>query len=789
MLEAHAPERETSIDVIKQVNYLGPLVVLLFFICVLIPLFRLSPPPAVSSGAPETEFSSERALKHARAVAAKPRPMDAPGHAEAREYILSELARIGVETQVQTAMVVDQPGRSYIPAATVRNIVARIPGVENSKAILLVGHYDTVPSSTGAGDNASAVAAMLETARALKASPPLKNDVTFLFTDCEEVSLMGAKAYMSEFPGAKDAGLVLNFEALGNGGASLMFETGNENRWVIREFAKASRRPIATSLSNDIYKVLPYLSDFQVFKDAGAPGLNFAFLNNAIAHHTNFDSLPYLDERSVQHHGEYALSLTRHFGNLNLNENGGGSSVYFDVLGLWLVHYPATWAILFAGLAGLLFIAVTVYGFRKGLLKARGILMGVIELSLSAALAAIVSSLLWRVITLAHVEYRMFPGGYTYNDQLYLVGLIALTITITSALMISFRKKNRTESLTVGAALCWLILSVITSLVLPGVSYLFTWPLIFGLLGLGMLFSTGENMPLRKLVAVVVICAPTLFLFTPLIVLLVAGVSLNWVSGVIFLVVLVLGLLALPLSLVSPRRNWLLPVVSALAFVVIIIAGSATRGFSKERPKPNNVFYALNADSGKAVWASYDQVKDQYTSQFFPPDSERGSLLDILPGGFNRYMKHEAPPIAVAGPNVELLNDVTKDENRVMKFRITSPRQAPVMSVFVNSPSEIVKILVNGKPNTGPLDRRFGLHYFAFPKEGIEVTVEAKAALAGPPASQETSSAGGFKMRLADLSYGLPDIQGVSFNPRPDHMMAAAAPHSDVTVVTRSFSF
>ena len=100
------------------------------------------------------------------------------------------------------------------------NVLARLPGSRGGgKAVLLDAHYDSLATGPGASDNASAVGALLETARALKASGrPLTNDVIFLFSDGEEVDLMGAEAFVEEHPWAKDVGLVLNLEARGRAG-------------------------------------------------------------------------------------------------------------------------------------------------------------------------------------------------------------------------------------------------------------------------------------------------------------------------------------------------------------------------------------------------------------------------------------------------------------------------------------------------------------------------------------------------------------------------------------------
>jgi Zn-dependent M28 family amino/carboxypeptidase len=78
---------------------------------------------------------------------------------------------------------------------TVENVIVRVPGTSPTREVLITAHYDSFPGAPGAADDGVSVAAMLETMRALKAGPPLKNDLVFLFTDGEEHGWLGAKAF------------------------------------------------------------------------------------------------------------------------------------------------------------------------------------------------------------------------------------------------------------------------------------------------------------------------------------------------------------------------------------------------------------------------------------------------------------------------------------------------------------------------------------------------------------------------------------------------------------------
>ena len=83
------------------------------------------------------------------------------------------------------------------------NIIAFIPGTKHAQEyIVLSAHYDHLGAKrgkvfNGADDNASGTAALLHYAKVLKQNP-LKYSVILLFTDGEEIDLLGAKAFISQ---------------------------------------------------------------------------------------------------------------------------------------------------------------------------------------------------------------------------------------------------------------------------------------------------------------------------------------------------------------------------------------------------------------------------------------------------------------------------------------------------------------------------------------------------------------------------------------------------------------
>jgi hypothetical protein len=462
---------------------------LLMFGCVvlftLLALNQQRPPKAVAANAPPAEFSSGRAFKHIEVIARAPHEMGSAEHAAVRDYIVGELTALGASPQIQKTTVVSTRKGSPV-AATVENIVARVSGTNSSKPILLVAHYDSVSTSPGASDDGAAVAALLETLRALKSSAPLKNDVIFLFTDGEENGLLGATAFVREHPWAKDPGVVFNFEARGNSGPSVMFETSAQNGGLIAELAKAAPHPIANSLSYDIYKLLPNDTDFTIFRGAGLPGMNFAYIEGLTRYHSRIDSVSNVDQRSLQHHGAYALALTRHFASLDEIEKKEPNAVYFNVPGSILIHYSSAWIIPLIVVASIVFLVVMVYGLKKRRLTITGIILGFVACLLNIIVVPAVLFAVWYLISTSNNAYGRMPFGDTYNSSFYFAGFTALTIAMVAGLFILFRRKISAENLMVGGLLWWLIMLILSGLFLPGGTYLFTWPLLFSLCGLAL---------------------------------------------------------------------------------------------------------------------------------------------------------------------------------------------------------------------------------------------------------------------------------------------------------------
>jgi hypothetical protein len=740
------------------------------------------PPAPVPATAAAADFSAERAFQHVEAIAGSPRPIGSAPHAAARDYIFQQLRALGLEPEIQKTTAISSVAAPLFFAGTIQNIIARRKGTGEGGAIVLVAHYDSVPTGPGANDDGTGVATLLETARALGASgEQLRNDVLFLFTDAEETGLLGARAFMAEHPWAKRVEVALNFEARGNGGPVIMFETSPENGALIRALAKATSYPLANSLSYEIYKRLPNSTDMTVFKTAGLPGMNFAYIDGLTHYHTRLDNLENVNARTLQHHGSYALALSRHLGAAVSGARPEGEAIYFDAIGFLLVRYPAwlTWPLTLGVLV--LFAAVVRLGIRHKELTGSGIAKGALLflLSLAAAAGAVWSA--WWLVRQVHPGYSLITQGDSYSHGLYVLGFAALTLSTAAAVLGALGRRISGPSLFVGALLWWAVLMVAATVWVIGGSYLLTWPLLFALLGLGFGFRGKEESAGSAVKPVVAsLCAiPGILLIVSFLHLALIAMPFALAPILILLLGLLAGLLIPLLRSSTAGKRWAFPgIIAGIALLFFVLAGLGPR-FDKDHRQSNHVLYSLDATKQRALWVSFDARPDEWTEQFFGKKLDRAPLAEPFPVGRRACLQAPAPAVSVNPPEAQLIEDVTANDVRRLRLRLSSPRGAERISVQVNA--EILSASIGGKrlaANTSASEpqKSWSLYYFGLPKEGIELALD-------------TRSAAPLAVRIVDESYGLPLFDGATLKERPVHMMPAPFFRSDFTLVSQDFSF
>jgi hypothetical protein len=467
-------------------------------------LYSLLPPRAVPADAADTEFSAARAFEHVEVVGAAPHPIGSNAIGVVRNYLVRELRALGLEPEPQTVSAPDYYGGQG--SVDVVNLVATIPGTSGIEAVALVAHYDTVPTTPGANDNSTAVAALLETARALLAGPPLRNDVILLFTDGEEPGpRYGATAFVAENPAAPKIAMVVNLEAIGSSGPSMLVETSGSETWMVEQFAAAVHSPTAFSFAVETTALIGGVgTDFDPFRNAGISGLNFAYLRGSPIYHSPADDVDSVSRASLQHHGANALGLARHFGDLDLaTAPAAGDSVYFTFRPLF-IQFSTGWSIA-AVFVAVVLLGVAVARSRHDPHVSAGSLARSAGVAFIASLvAALAATLLW----VAVASLRSQPS--VLESYWYLLCLVAGGAGL--GIWLDSRWSPPTEADRFGFVFIWTALGLLTAFAATGFSYLFTLPALAAAIVLNWRpGGTGTAAGIRF----AFVAAPTVILLTP----------------------------------------------------------------------------------------------------------------------------------------------------------------------------------------------------------------------------------------------------------------------------------
>ncbi|MBI4615816.1 MAG: M28 family peptidase [Planctomycetes bacterium] len=141
---------------------------------------------------PRTLLDALRA--HVERLARAPREPRTREHREAARYIRARLEEVGLAVEERRSRSGD------LPCA---NLITRpIPDRPDLPLLVVGAHYDTVPATPGADDNASAVAALLEIARWIgpRRTPPVAPAARLVLAayDLEEYGFIGSSLHAGE---------------------------------------------------------------------------------------------------------------------------------------------------------------------------------------------------------------------------------------------------------------------------------------------------------------------------------------------------------------------------------------------------------------------------------------------------------------------------------------------------------------------------------------------------------------------------------------------------------------
>ena len=272
-------------------------------------------------------FSAERVVNDIEVISKEHHSVAHPEErANVREYLVERLEGLGADTvQIfRYDSLVGPQNKHVVYTFDAYDVLAEFPPLQASQDttyMMFVAHYDSRYSqpvlkdtvwSYGAADDGYGVGVTLETvSQALKFRDQWKQGIKVLFTDAEEVGMMGMKAIWENDPQVFDnVGFMINIEARGPWGPALLFEACPGNEKVMELYDDAAKYPYTYSLTTVVYSFMPNFTDFTIVKDS-IPGLNFSTIADVNHYHTDLDNFSNVSAKSIQHYGAQILPITK----------------------------------------------------------------------------------------------------------------------------------------------------------------------------------------------------------------------------------------------------------------------------------------------------------------------------------------------------------------------------------------------------------------------------------------------------------------------------------------------
>ena len=218
--------------------------------------------------------------------------------------------RLEVNIQTKFHPETDPEGNAF-------NIIAEIPGTDLANEVVIMGaHFDTYPYATGATDNTTGSAAMIEALRVIqKLGLKPRRTIRLALWAAEEQGLMGSRAYVARHffdtkmkipkPGHENVQAYFNLD---NGTGRILGIWGQNNTGAMKNFEQWGQALKDIGWKNVSPRSVTQ-TDHGSFEEAGIPGFQFIqerLEYNSRTHHSNMDTFDHVQKDDVIQQGAVA---------------------------------------------------------------------------------------------------------------------------------------------------------------------------------------------------------------------------------------------------------------------------------------------------------------------------------------------------------------------------------------------------------------------------------------------------------------------------------------------------
>ncbi len=724
----------------------------------------------------------ENIIQHVDQITSGPRAVGDFYHTDVQRYLVAQLNSMDWKTTIQKSTAFNPRNRT---AAPIRNIIAKKAGSHpNNKDLLVMAHYDAAKfSGTGAGDDASGLAVILEVFNAFyKTKKSHINDIIVLFTDAEEIGLLGAHAFINEQLKNHDIGLIINLEARGSSGPVMMWpETVEGNSAMIEAFAETDvPLPVTTSLHYEIYKRLPNNTDLSPFNQtAKINGFNLAFIDNHFNYHTRLDNLDNLSIDTLAHQAIQLQSMLIHFSDADLSQmHSNKSMVYFSLPMIGLISYPnwLNWVLMV--FIGILFIIQILHLKNQN----KSSLSTWAKASLPLIIASIFAyGWCWLVL---FIIYSLFPEfkdilqGFPYHGHTIIFTLLISAAIIANFVFGWFNRHNETKQSNQSSfnILVWLVCLMPLTYLMPGAGLLL-WPIVFSLFLLAInIYSTKLQEQFAPIFAVLsFILLGNLLINLP--------IALG-VKALPVIAVFLVWILALFIPIISPVKkpyHAMIFLTLPLGYLFFTLLKNDT--ISNKEPHPTSLSYLYDADKQQGYYYDFDVIHSGWSDDLFVHSSNKHNNESF----WNTYRKPTRhitdvePAIPVNTIEIKASKPLKQIPNHVIDLTFTANSKTEILEIYTNQDLTIHKLSLEGRNAilTEPLTLKPGqriLQYYFDGKKSINLQIE-------------TNHGQNLDWQVQSHSLDLLKRPEFKIPKRPEHQIPKPFIISDNVISVQSFTF
>jgi carboxypeptidase Q len=203
------------------------------------------------------------------------------------------------------------------PEGNAFNIIAEIPGGDLASEVVIMGaHFDTYPYATGATDNTTGSAAMIEAVRVIqKLGLKPRRTIRLALWAAEEQGLLGSREYVARHyfdsktktPKPEHQNVQAYFN-LDNGTGRILGIWGQNNTGAMKNFEQWGQALKDLGWKNVSPRSVSQ-TDHGSFDEAGIPGFQFIqerLEYNSRTHHSNMDTFDHVQKDDVIQQGAVA---------------------------------------------------------------------------------------------------------------------------------------------------------------------------------------------------------------------------------------------------------------------------------------------------------------------------------------------------------------------------------------------------------------------------------------------------------------------------------------------------